>query len=726
MKMSTLLLLLHLALSAVVLGKEYNIKNESDFISFANSVNEGTSYSTYTVFLDSDITFSDSISSIGTDKNNKFSVVFDGQGYIISNLTIISSTSSSYTGLFGYSTGLIARNVVFDNSCLLTNSYSCASANYFGSIFGYCSSIYNKCTIENSVNMGSITFGTSENEISSLFIGGFAGHISTMTYNTYIENCVNYGSITYSGTSSNIYIGGIIGYSFGDMDSYNAIQNSLNYGTISHTGTTTSMLNFGGISGSNQYTDFYNCLSAGKMIISNPAKNVRKGCIAGSISSGVDIRYCYFTSTTGVSSLYGSLSPDSTTGSTTSSISESTAMRNLNTKITSTNGWTNWFLLHPNGGKINDLDIETLAVTGKYFQKPVKEGNTFQFWCVDAGCTTVYDPSTSDMSRLTNLYACWNYSKYLVSFNATGGYTPMAARVVTFNSTYGDFMMAVKPGHTFLGWFTEAFGGDCVNSSSVVLSAFNHTLYAQWTVRTYTISFESNGGSECSNITEDYGTPVTLHKPNKTGYTFVYWCSDKDLTTEYTYKKMQAKNITLYALWSADEYTVTFDVNGGDQLETSSKKVVFNSTYGPLPTPISNGYNFVGWFDDDNESVTENTLVSIAGDHTLTAQWNETQSNQVEIIFSTGSLTRKEVEDIIRQYTNANFMIIQFENSNNGEITSIIEFADIEDAVKFVRDVRESPTKDSNIKRINYTHEIRNDSFSLLCHPILLSSIFMI
>ena len=128
--------LLLLLLCGATHGAEYHIKDASQFISFANSVNNGNTYSSYTVFLDSDIDFTGkTMSPIGSSESRYFIGTLDGQGHTISNLKM--TVSSQFAGLFGYTRGMTVRNVVVDESC----SVVCTSGSnyvYVGGILGEC------------------------------------------------------------------------------------------------------------------------------------------------------------------------------------------------------------------------------------------------------------------------------------------------------------------------------------------------------------------------------------------------------------------------------------------------------------------------------------------------------------------------------------------------------------------------------------------------------------
>lgn len=117
----------------------------------------------------------------------------------------------------------------------------------------------------------------------------------------------------------------------------------------------------------------------------------------------------------------------------------------------------------------------------------------------------------------------------------------------------------------------------------------------------YCTYYSSSSLTSSNCLTNGY----TITKPTKTGYTFKgYYTGTNGTGTQYINAngsfigelyKNNASNITLYAYWTPNTYTVTFNANGGS-VSTSSKTVTYNSTYGTLPTPTKTGYTFVGWF----------------------------------------------------------------------------------------------------------------------------------
>ena len=92
------------------------------------------------------------------------------------------------------------------------------------------------------------------------------------------------------------------------------------------------------------------------------------------------------------------------------------------------------------------------------------------------------------------------------------------------------------------------------------MPAENMTIKAKWTVNQYTLTFDTNGGSTIAPITQDYGTAITAPAdPTKTGYTFAGWTPAIPAT-------MPAENMTIKAKWTVNQYTLTFDTNGGSTI----------------------------------------------------------------------------------------------------------------------------------------------------------------
>ena len=225
-----------------------------------------------------------------------------------------------------------------------------------------------------------------------------------------------------------------------------------------------------------------------------------------------------------------------------------------------------------------------------------------------------------------------------ISFNAGGGSVDPASKTVTYYSTYGTLPTPTRTGYTFTGWYTEKDGGSKVESDTTVSVSSGDTLYAHWTANQYTVTFDKNGGNSPSQdsktVTYDstYGTLATVAR---TGYTFDGWYTAASGGTKVTSTTTvsTAGAHTLYAHWEANEYTVTFDKNGGNTPSKASQSVTYDSTYGTLATVTRTGYSFAGWYTEKNSGskIESSTTVATADNHTLYAHWT---ANEYTITFS--------------------------------------------------------------------------------------------
>ena len=176
---------------------------------------------------------------------------------------------------------------------------------------------------------------------------------------------------------------------------------------------------------------------------------------------------------------------------------------------------------------------------------------------------------------------------------------------------------AATPGYTFGGW-NKADGTAWDYASDKVTD--NITLYAKWAANTYTITFDTAGGSEIAPITQDYGTVITAPEaPTREGYTFIGW--DKEIPTT-----MPTENMTVTAQWEINQYTITFDTNGGSEIAPITQD------YGTAITvpadPTREGYTFMGW---DQEIPTTMPAENI----TLKARWKDIEKPTGEIVIGT-------------------------------------------------------------------------------------------
>ena len=282
----------------------------------------------------------------------------------------------------------------------------------------------------------------------------------------------------------------------------------------------------------------------------------------------------------------------------------------------------------PQGGIVDPTD-KVVVYDSEYgtMPDPSLEGYDFVGWFTEA--ENGIEITANDTVKITEprtLYAHWTLTKYLITFDPVGGSVDIDSITATYDETpYGALPVPLFPGHVFKGWYTAKEGGDLVTSETVLPTAENQILYAHWDYETYAISFDTNGGVEITstkNVTFNcrYGE---LPTPERTGYDFVGWTHEgiEGIITEDSIVAIDGTH-TLVAVWSAKQYTVSFDTNGGKEVD--SIKVTYDMEYGDLPIPQLVGGIFLGWFvdKDSSDQITSTTRVKITEDQVLYAHWS--------------------------------------------------------------------------------------------------------
>ena len=294
--------------------------------------------------------------------------------------------------------------------------------------------------------------------------------------------------------------------------------------------------------------------------------------------------------------------------------------------------------------------------------KPTRTGYTFNGWNTNSsGTGTNYDSGGKYTGNAAlTLYAKWMPNTYTVTYNANGGSGAPGSQTKTHGVNLT--LSSTKPtrtGYTFVNWNTASNGtGTSYASGGAYSGNANLTLYAQWTPNTYTVTYNANGGSGApGSQTKTHGVNLTLSstKPTRTGYTFASWnTSSAGYGTTYSPGSTYSgnANLTLYAQWTPNTYTVTYNANGGsgapgNQTKTHDVNLTLSGT-----KPTRSGYTFASW--NTNASGTGTTYASGStytsnANLTLYAQWTP---NNYTIVFdgngatggSTASMSMKSDE----------------------------------------------------------------------------------
>ena len=272
---------------------------------------------------------------------------------------------------------------------------------------------------------------------------------------------------------------------------------------------------------------------------------------------------------------------------------------------------------------------------------PTLKGHTFAFWYLgeDEENATAYDFDTPVTGDIT-LTAKWNINKYTVTFNSYGGTPVPPAQEVEYGLT------ATKPddptlkGYTFAFWY---LGDDEQNATAYDFNTpvtENITLTAKWNINKYTVTFNSYGGTPVPPAQEvEYGLTATepATAPTKTGYTFDGWYLGDE---KYDFSDAVEQNITLYANWEKNIYTVTYTdgVDGEEVFADQTYRVPFEDTTPAFNgTPTRDGYVFAGWKPAVTDTVTESV--------TYAAQWKARTDLSYTVHYYLKNTTKKVAAD---------------------------------------------------------------------------------
>ena len=281
------------------------------------------------------------------------------------------------------------------------------------------------------------------------------------------------------------------------------------------------------------------------------------------------------------------------------------------------------------GGKLGNSseDIQIIVKTGSEFTAPASGGLTrpdgdagsFFMWLGSNG--KFYAPGDSVPAEVTKLTAQWTAPTYAVTLNTNGG-TINNGNVTEYIYGVGATLPAADDmtytGHTFKGWYdNEGLTGDPVTAIGGTEMG-NKEYWAKWEINQYTITFDTAGGSAIAPITQDYGTAITAPAdPTREGYTFAGWDTAIPAT-------MPAHNMTITAQWTVNQYTITYDLDGGTAEGNPDTYTVETDAF-TLKNPTRPGYTFTGWSGtgltgEDNLTVT--IPKGSTGNRSYTAHWS--------------------------------------------------------------------------------------------------------
>ena len=236
---------------------------------------------------------------------------------------------------------------------------------------------------------------------------------------------------------------------------------------------------------------------------------------------------------------------------------------------------------NPNGGTLTGAatcqEKQNERIQRPY-EEPIREGHNFRGWYTDAACKPEQkwdfdDPIPGNMT----LYAGWDILSYVIRVKFANGEPDSI-----INQNYDTAITVpddpTREGYNFIGWDTPF---------PKKMPAKIMEITALWQINRYKITFNTDGGSEIDSIEQDYDTEITApDAPTKEGYTFIGW----DTTVP---KKMPAKDMTVKALWQINRYKITFDTDGGSEIDPIEQD--YDTAITAPDNPTKEGYAFIDW-----------------------------------------------------------------------------------------------------------------------------------
>lgn len=285
-------------------------------------------------------------------------------------------------------------------------------------------------------------------------------------------------------------------------------------------------------------------------------------------------------------------------------------------------------------GSAPDVTLPTTHTYGTATEIPnlTRTGYVFNGWVVngEGAAQTGLTLGAEDYTGAIALTAAWTAERYAIIYELDGGVNAAgnpAQYTVDQTITLED---PTKPGYTFKGWyadkdFTTLTVGIPVGSTEA------KTFYAKWEQNPYKITWNVNEGDELTGggytVEAFYGNPITAPgDPARRGYTFGGWYTDGSNFAENTkFKtgdKMPEGDVTYYAKWTAIEYTITYNLDGGTNVSGNPAQYTVETGKITLVAPTKTGYRFDGWYTDDTYSTKVTEIAADSTDDvTLYAKW---------------------------------------------------------------------------------------------------------
>jgi uncharacterized repeat protein (TIGR02543 family) len=220
-----------------------------------------------------------------------------------------------------------------------------------------------------------------------------------------------------------------------------------------------------------------------------------------------------------------------------------------------------------------------------------------------------------------------------ITYDANGGSAPSGGAATTITGgTISSLATTSRTGYTFSGWFTAASGGTQITTSAAHTRSANFILYAQWSGNSLTVTYDSQGGSAVTSGSVNSGANISAAPtaPTRAGYTLSGWSTTSTgSVVTFPFAHNQTANFTLFAIWSANALTVTYNAKGGTTVSDGTVNTAASISAAPT-APTRTGYTLSGWSATDGGTVVTFPYAhGQTANFTLYAKWIALTTNAI-------------------------------------------------------------------------------------------------
>ena len=272
----------------------------------------------------------------------------------------------------------------------------------------------------------------------------------------------------------------------------------------------------------------------------------------------------------------------------------------------------------------NEVAIELPTTT--------KNGYTFAGWTGIGDNVTIYTSIPANTMADLELTAAYNVITYSISYDLADG-SVSEANPTEYNIETATFTLnnPTKEHYVFTGW-TGSNGDTPQKTVSISLGSYGDKSYtANWTPKSYSITYNLNGGAVASANPATYTIETatfTLNNPTRTGYTFAGWTGSNGDTASLTVSVNLGTtgNLTFNANWTTITYNISYDYNGGAVATANPATYNIETNTFTLIEPELLGYTFIGWTGSNGDTPQKNLSVTKGsyGHKSFTANWELT------------------------------------------------------------------------------------------------------